>query len=169
MNFNVTHLLDYTEWERNDWHSWLRQNGEQVLKMSAGPHGDGRFPTIGDLIRHIFAAEKRYVERLYGRPLTDYDLIPNDSIGALFGFGMQSRRDLKELLETFPASDWNVSREFKILQWVIHATPNKIIAHTLMHEVRHWAQIATMLRLNGLKVDFHDFLASPVMGGDWKQ
>jgi len=34
-----------------------------------------------------------------------------------------------------------------------------------MHEIRRWAQITTLLRLNGLVGEFHDFLASPVMGG----
>jgi hypothetical protein len=41
----------------------------------------------GDLVRHIFSAEKRYVERLSDRPLTDTASIPNDNLEALFGFG----------------------------------------------------------------------------------
>jgi uncharacterized damage-inducible protein DinB len=52
-----------------------------------------------------------------------------------------------------------------ILNYKTTATPRKIITHVLMHEIRHWAQIGTMLRLDGIVDDFHDFLASPVMGG----
>jgi len=37
-----------------------------------------------------------------------------------------------------------------------------------MHEIRHWAQIGTLLRLTGLKGEFHDFLFSPVLGGELK-
>ena len=53
---------------------------------------------------------------------------------------------------------------------VLTATPRKIVVHILLHETRHWAQIATLLRLNGWALNgfvdgFHDFLFSPVMGG----
>ena len=41
--------------------------------------------------------------------------------------------------------------------------------HVLMHEIRHWAQIATLLRLNGVAGEFHDFLFSPVLGGEFKR
>jgi uncharacterized damage-inducible protein DinB len=46
----------------------------------------------------------------------------------------------------------------------LRATPRKIMTHVLMHEIRHWAQIATRFRQSGLKVDFHDFLFCPAMG-----
>jgi uncharacterized damage-inducible protein DinB len=69
-------------------------------------------------------------------------------------------------VRTFPAQDWDAMQEFKLMNSILQATPKKIIVHTLMHEIRHWAQIATMLRLNGYKAEFHDFLFSPVLGGE---
>jgi uncharacterized damage-inducible protein DinB len=166
-NLNVNDLLDYTEWERQKWHGWLQQHGEGVLAINAGPHGDSRFESVGDLVRHIFSAEKRYVQRLAGRPLTDTASIPNDDLEALFRFGQQSRQELKELLDTLPAEEWDAPRNFKILTYLLSATPKKIVMHILMHEIRHWAQIATLLRLNGLTGEFHDFLFSPVLGGEF--
>jgi hypothetical protein len=59
INLTLNDLMDYTDWERQEWYAWLQQHGEEVLKISAGPHGDGRFETVGELVRHIFAAEKR--------------------------------------------------------------------------------------------------------------
>ena len=41
--------------------------------------------------------------------------------------------------------------------------------HTVLHEIRHWAQIATFFRLNGLTGEFHDFLFSPVFGGEFRR
>src|SRR5438876_5437975 len=143
MDLSLNHLLDYTEWQRKRWHDSLRKSGEQVLQISAGPNGDGRFQVIGDLVRHIFSAEKRYVERLSGRTLTDTASIPNDNTEALFQFGERSRNDLKAFLETFPDQEWDVPSEHKILNHSITLTPRKIITHVLLHEIRHWAQIAT--------------------------
>lgn len=171
ISLSLDDLMEYTEWERRKWHDWLGKQGDQVLKLSAGPHGDGRFESVGDLVRHIFSAEKRYVERLSGRPLTDPGSIPNENIDALFQFGQQSRKELKELLETFPAEQWDSPKELRFphLKIVGRATPRKIVIHVLMHEIRHWAQIATLLRLNGLVEEFHDFVASPVMGGEFRR
>jgi uncharacterized damage-inducible protein DinB len=161
--------MEYTDWERGKWHDWIRQRGNHVLTISAGPHGDGRFQMVGDLVRHIFSAEKRYVDRLSNRPLTDTGSIPNDSIETLFQFGRQSRKDLREFVATFPAQGWDVPQDFNILNNFLRATPRKIVVHVLMHEIRHWAQIGTTFRLNGLVGEFHDFLVSPVMGGEFKR
>ncbi len=165
----INDLLDYTDWERDKWLEWLRQRGGQILEISAGPHGDGRFEKVGELVRHIFSAEKRYVERLSGRPLTDTATIPANDIEALFQFGQQSRRELRHFIETLPNEEWDTPQEFKLMNALLSAPPRKIVAHILLHEIRHWAQVATILRLNGLTADFHDFLFSPVMGGAFKR
>jgi uncharacterized damage-inducible protein DinB len=170
INLSLNDLMDYTDWERQKWYDWLRQRGDQVLKIGAGPHGDGRFQSVGELMRHIFSAEKRYVERLSGRSLTDTASIPPDNIEGLFQFSRQSRKELKELVETFPAQRWDVPEElnFPNLNIIGRATPRKIVIHVLMHEIRHRAQIATLFRLEGLTVALHDFLTSPVMGGEFR-
>jgi hypothetical protein len=35
--------------------------------------------------------------------------------------------------------------------------------------LRHWAQIATLLRLHGVADAFHNFLFSPVLGGEFRR
>ncbi len=162
----ITDLLDYTDWERQTWLEWLRQRGPAALEIGAGPHGDGRFQRVGELLRHIFSAEKRYVERLSGLPVTDAASIPLDDIEALFQFGQQSRHALRQFTEKLPPEDWDAAKEFKVLNSSVTATPRKVVAHVLLHEIRHWAQIATILRWNGMTAEFHDFLFSPAMGGE---
>jgi len=120
-------------------------------------------------VRHIFSAEKRYVERLSGRRLSDPASIPSDNVEALFEFSQTSRKQLRKFIETFPAQEWDVPQDFKLLNNSLRATPRKIVVHILMHEIRHWAQIATVLRLSGLTGEFHDFLFSPVMGGEFRR
>ena len=57
VSLSLSDLIDYTDWERQKWYDWFRQQGREVLKISCGPHGDGRFGTVGELVRHIFSAE----------------------------------------------------------------------------------------------------------------
>jgi uncharacterized damage-inducible protein DinB len=157
-------LLEYTDWQRARWLTWLRDHPE-ALALSAGPNGDGRFTSVGDLVKHIFGAELRYVQRLRGAPLNDLATVPSDDVEALFNTGESSRRMLTDLIRDLDASVWDVPREFVILGYNVTATPKKIVMHVLIHEVRHWAQIATLCRLNGLVVEWQDFLGSPVWGG----
>ena len=164
LSLSLNDLIEYTDWERQKRYEWMRQQGDQVLKVSAGAHGD-RFETVGDLVKHIFSAEKRYVERLAGRPMTDTASVPNDNIEALFQFGRESRKGLSEFVEAFPADKWDVPQEQNLVVAVIVVTPRKSVTHVLLHEIRHWAQIGALLRMAGHKGDFHDFLFCPAMGG----
>jgi len=158
-------LLDYSDWERQKVHDRLSKEGPAALKVSTGANGDSRFQCVGDLIRHIFSAEKRYIERLSGQELTDTSAWPNDDLEALFRLGQQSRREFREFLAKFPDDQWDLPHEQKLVNSVLTLTPRKIVVHIALHEIRHWAQITTMLRMNGVKDDFHDFLFSPALGG----
>src|SRR5438309_11651599 len=166
MLIDVNLLLEYTDWERQKWHESLHERGDRILLTSTGANSDTRFETVGDLIRHIFSAEKRYVERLSDKPLTDTASISTEKIETLFSFGNECRKALREFIETLPAQQWDAPREYMMMNHPIRATPKKFIIHVLLHEIRHWAQIATLLRQNGLTGDFHDFLFSPSLGGD---
>jgi len=163
-SLSLADLLEYTAWERQKRHDWMRQQGDQVLMVSAGPNGN-RFETVGDLVKHIFSAEKRYVERLSGKPMTDTNLLPNNNVEALFEFGRESRRNLLEFVETFAPDQWDLPQQQDLVVTVITVTPRKSVTHILLHETRHWAQIGAMLRMAGHKCDFHDFLFCPAMGG----
>lgn len=162
----LQNLIDYTAWERQKWQQSLAERGDEVLKIPAGPHGDGRFESVGDVVRHIFSAEKRYVERLAGREMSDTSTVSATSVSALFDFGANSRRELEVYVGSLSDAEWDIVQEHRWMNKILRATPKKILTHVLMHEIRHWAQIATVLRLNGVKVEFHDFLFSPVLGGE---
>ena len=159
-------LVDYTEWQRGKWRAWFRDKPE-ALALSIGDHGDGRFTTVGEVVKHIFGAELRYVQRLEGEPLSDLAAVPADQVDELFWKGDETRQRLKQLLATMSEEQWEVPRQFIILNYQVTATPKKIIAHTLMHEVRHWAQLATVCRMSGHAADAQDLLASPLWGGEF--
>ena len=97
----IEELIEYTDWERGKWREFFQTHGDQVLKIGAGANGDGRFQSVGDLVAHIFSAEARYIDRLLDRELTDPSQVVNDRVDALFDYGAQSRKQLKELIATF--------------------------------------------------------------------
>jgi uncharacterized damage-inducible protein DinB len=80
-----------------------------------------------------------------------------------------SREELKNFSRDFPAKEWDVQQKFDFMGGLLITTPHKIVIQILMHEIRHWAQIATMLRLAGMKGHMQDFLGSPVFGGEFRR
>ena len=160
--FGFDDLLSYTDWERAQWHAWFREQGPKALAVDLGANNTGRMKNVGELVRHIFSAEKRYVERALQVPLSDTSAIPADDVEALFDFGAMSRRSMRELLMTFPVSEWNAPREmaFGSNKWMVNS--RKMILQAVTHEIRHWAQIATFLRQAGYSVGMRDLIASPL-------
>ena len=157
-------LLDYTAWQRHSWQAWLQYAGPSALAVSTGPYGDGRLPTIGALIRHIFSAELRYVERILGRPVSETANVPTSDVDTLFDLGRRSRTAFVALSDTLPSPAWDAPVEFALLGTTVHLAPRKVALHIVTHEIRHWAQVGTLLRLDGRKVATQDLLLSPVQG-----
>jgi uncharacterized damage-inducible protein DinB len=160
--FTIDDLLAYSDWERSQWHEWFRDQGPGALAVDLGPNYRGRMRTVGELVRHIFSAEKRYVERCLQVPLTDTSAIAADDVEALFAFGAGSRRALRELLASFPDSEWDAPREMSFGTHSRAVSSRKMILQAVTHELRHWAQVATFLRQAGHTPGFHDLIASPL-------
>lgn len=155
-------LLAYTDWERELWRTWFLKEGASALALPVGPHGDGRMKTVGELVRHIFTAEQRYVERMRGQPLTEQGSVPADDPVPLFAFAVASRARFREFVATWPAARWDIAQEMSLLGKSVTLTPRKVVIHCLLHEIRHWGQVATLLRLAGKTAGMQDFLFSPV-------
>ncbi len=163
LRLELEDLLAYTEWERAQWQAWFREQGPAGLAVDLGPNRDGRINTVGELVRHIFSAEQRYVDRIRGTPLRDPAAVPADDAEALFALGRQSRGALRELLETFPESRLDVPQQVQIGTHSRSVTPRKMVIQTVTHEIGHWAQVAMLLRMSGRRPGPRDFVVSPVL------
>ena len=159
--FGLEDLLAYSDWDRGQWHSWFRQNGA-ALGVDLGANNTGRIRNIGELVRHIFSAEKRYVERCLQVPLTDTAAVPADDVEALFAFGVDSRAALRDLLRSFDDANWDAPREMSFGTHTRIVTSRKMILQAITHELRHWAQVAAFLRQAGYKPGAHDLIAAPL-------
>ena len=158
----ISYLLDYTEWDRAQWEAWFRSESGGILGIDLGANADGRIANVGELVRHIFSAEQRYVDRIQELPITDTSVVPADDVDRLFDFGRQTRQRLRSLVDSFPAERWELPREVQIASHTRVVTPKTMLVQSVTHEIRHWAQLATLLRLAGRRTGAHDFLLSGV-------
>ena len=158
----ISYLLDYTEWDRAQWESWFRANEREALAVGLGANTAARITNVGELIRHIFAAEQRFIERIQSLPLSDGSDVQSDDIDALFGFGRRTRRALRQLLHHLSDERLATPLEMQIRgsTWLI--LPKTMVVQAVTHEIRHWAQVAAFLRIAGYKPGVHDFLVSGV-------
>lgn len=153
-------LLRYTDGESRRWHTWLAARPPTVLDE---PMGEGRLATLRGVLVHIFAVEMRHTQRLLGEPVSAYDTLPQNTLDEIFRIGVDARRKLSGFLDTDPDLDRELT--FETLTAGTHsASVRKVVAHSIIHGIRHWAQIATVLRQRGYPAQwFHDILLSDAL------
>ena len=155
-------LLAYTDEETARWHEWLRAQDPAVLEVRVG---EGTRATVRELIHHIIAVERRYTDRLRGELPVAYDAIPMHPLDSLFEVHRESRALLHAYIAAATPDDWGRVLTFETLSaGTLRASARKIAAHAQLHGIRHWAQIATALRLHGHPQPWgHDLLMSDAM------
>jgi uncharacterized damage-inducible protein DinB len=139
-------LVRYTNGERDKWRGWFTINPAAI---EAPVQPDGRLPTIGRLIDHIFLVERRHLQRLTAQALSDSTGLTGNNATPLFDYGASVRRELEQFVADLGDDDAETVRTFDVRdrQWPM--TPRKLLFHILVHETRHWAQIALAVRLAG--------------------
>jgi len=109
--------------------------------------------TVAELLQHIVAVELRYAQRLANLPASDYADIPADSVESIYGTHDNAIAIFRDLLAS--DVDWDAPIEFTTRSMGSARSARKtILFHALLHSIRHYAQLATMARQNGLKPDW---------------
>ena len=67
----------------------------------------------------------------------------------LFDYGASVRREMEQFIRSLEEHEFDEVRSIEVRdrQWPV--TPRKLLFHILVHEIRHWAQIALAVRLAG--------------------
>jgi uncharacterized damage-inducible protein DinB len=148
LSLSVDELLRYTNAEREKWRGWLVRHPE-AMDVTVQP--GGRHATVGKLIDHIFLVERRHVQRLMDVPVATRTGLTGNNAPPLFDYGASVRREFEQYVGDLDEEVADQMREFEVReqQWIM--SPRKLLFHTLLHEIRHWAQIALAVRLNGLE------------------
>lgn len=160
----LVRLIDYSDHERAKWKAWVAADPER-LALPFQPNG--RFPTVGSLLDHLFLVERRHLSRLEGAAPPDLTGIPTGDWQALFDYGDLVRADLRHYVEEMDAGE-----AAQVLTWTVTSGPfpagtysvtrEKLTVHMLLHEVRHFAQLAFAARLAGVDPPGqHDYFYSP--------
>ncbi len=157
--FSFAEMLQYVNEESVRWREFFQSN-PKALDVPVSIAGT---KSVRDMLLHIFAVELRYAERLSDvAEVTPYDRHTQDSAEQLFAIGERARGMLAEYLAK--ANDLDQVLTFPTLtSGTLSASKRKIAIHTLLHGVRHWAQLATALREAGFAHGKHDFIFSNVM------
>ena len=141
-------LLRYTTEERDKWRAWFLRH---PAAMEAPVQPGGRFPAVGKLIDHIFLVERRHLQRLRGEAPSSETGLSGSNASPLFDYGASVRRELEQFARTLDEDEADEVRTVEVgdRQWPM--TPRKLLFHILLHETRHWAQIALAVRLAGFE------------------
>jgi len=113
---------------------------------------------------HIFAVELRYAQRLLDQEVTPWEGFPQTSIEDVFELGDNARAQLVDFLTSAPESELDRVLTFQTLTaGTVTASKHKIASNIFLHGIRHWGQIATVLRQQGFSDQWsHDMLLSSV-------
>ena len=141
-------LLRYTNDERDKWRAWFQSNPAAV---DTPVHPGGRLATVGKLIDHIFLVERRHLQRLTGDRLSDSTGLTGNNAPPLFDYGASVRRELEQYVAARDDDEADQVRTFEVRERQWPMTPRKLLFHILLHETRHWAQVALAVRLAGLE------------------
>lgn len=154
-------LLGFCSEEHQRWHKFFQSN-PQALDM---PTDIARTTSVRELVLHIALVELRYSERLLNKEVTQYEGIPTDNVDRLFGIATQAEENFRAFFKVATDSNWNEVLTFPTRSaGTLKASKRKMFVHSLLHGMRHWAQLSTLLRQKGLPQEWqHDFLMSTVI------
>jgi uncharacterized damage-inducible protein DinB len=149
---SIQKLLDWSHESATFWKAHFDTN-PALLQLACGIDDT---PNVQELVRHIWMAELRWAQRVAGLPVVPRADLPTGPLEALFGFHQQAAQIVGTLVND-PAYKWDqtITLEFDWLPpHARTASRRKMLAHGLLHSQRHWAQLATLVRVAGFPSNF---------------
>ncbi len=139
-------LLGWLEKTSTEWRSLLEQHPD-LLELKCDIAGA---VTVAGVLQHIVAVELRYAERLAGLPATEYGDIPYDSPAAIYATHERAVKLYRQ--ELAREVDWNERIDFVTRSMgAATATRRAVLLHAMLHAIRHYAQLAVVVRHTGVK------------------
>ena len=157
----LNELLDYSDYERGKWKAWVQTDPSRLnLSFQTG----ARFPTLWSLLEHIFLVERRHLARLEGGTPPDSTGVAAGDWAGLFEYADLVRADLRQYVAGLTDTEAATMFSFTIPMGTFTTSRRKLASHILLHELRHWAQVAYAARVAGIEPPGeHDIVFFPGM------
>ena len=141
-------ILAWNEKTAQGWRQFLT-NHPELLSQPCDIAGT---KSVAELLQHIVAAQLRYAERLAGLPISDYDAIRFDSVDSIYATHDHAITIFQELIAS--DSNWDEPLDFTTrTRGSLRSNRKTILFHALLHGIRHYAQLATLVRHCGVQPD----------------
>jgi uncharacterized damage-inducible protein DinB len=160
LNLSGADLLAWSDETGKRWEQFITEH-PAVLQLQcdiAGVH------SVAELLQHVVVVELRYAERLCDKPVTEYPAIGFGSAQEIYA----THRRAMELWAGLLADggyDWTQIVEYTARsggKW--SSSAKKIFFHALLHGIRHYAQVGTIVRQHGYKPEWlGDFIGTETM------
>ena len=154
-------LLAYRDGETRRWAAWFAEHPAALdVRLADGDNG-----SVRGLVRHIFAVELRYGQRLLAIPVSDWSAFRQQRLDEIFALGDESRAFVAKYLAAATESSLAETLTFETLTaGTVTASRRKLVLNLVTHGLRHWAQIATAVRQAGYADQWpHDLLVSDAL------
>lgn len=145
-------LLTWAEEASGFWKAYLADHPEALTV----PCSIGGTANVQEFVRHIWGVDLLWAQRIAGLPVTDRSTWPAGPVDALYDLHRQGTAIFHELLDD-PAQDWSApytSADRPLPAELGPVSRRKVMVHALFHSQRHWAQLATLLRVAGFPTGF---------------
>jgi uncharacterized damage-inducible protein DinB len=141
-------ILTWNEKTAQGWRQLLT-NHPELLSQPCDIAGT---KTVAELLQHIVAAQLRYAERLAGLPISDYDTVPFDSVDSIYATHDRAIAIFQQVITS--DSNWDEPLDFTTrTRGSLRSNRKTILFHALLHGIRHYAQLATLVRHCGVQAD----------------
>jgi len=140
-------MLKWNDETAERWFNFLHEN-PAVLALPCDIAG---VTTVAQMLQHIVAVEVRYAERLLGKEATPYEAVPYGTVDELVATHGRAHSLYEQMLNA-PEFAW--TEEIAMVTrtaGTITASRRKVFFHAQMHGIRHYAQLATLVRQHGFK------------------
>src|SRR5262245_48642806 len=159
IGISFTDLLRYNESEAGKWRAWLEAQ-PALLNLPFGNPAQ-RMGNVREMIWHIFITEWVHACVLNGESFDRWDQFGRESIADLFAIGDAARAGLRTYLAGATEAGAGGIVTLSAQGFTISGSARKFATHAFVHSLRHWAQLATVLRQHGHETGRpHDFVLS---------
>ena len=142
----VGELLDYSDHERQKWRDWIAADPKRLdVPFQMG----GRFPTAGSILDHTFLVERRHLSRLQGGTPPDRTGVAHGDWKALFEYADLVRADLRKYVADISEDVASQPMTIVVQSGSRTMTRRQLVTHIVLHEIRHFAQLAYAARAAG--------------------